>query len=385
MQAQPMTAADAGLPSVRAVAASGVEAFIAGSGGTAEVVLARAHIAADALARPLHPLPLAGYCELFEQAARHTGMDSFGLRFGLQRATGALGDLGDLALNAPTLAAALAALCRFFPALQEHSSLSLRREGPLVVLEYQIRDGRIVHRRQDAELTLGVLVALLRQVLGEEWSPEEVHFEHARPADRTGPQALLRASISYATPVNAVLFHAAALTTPMPAPDVALAPLLAARIAGRAALARPDDPIGRVQQQIRAALPGGDAGLGAVARRLGTSEASLYRQLRQRGVEFSALVSGLRRELALAHLAEPHIPLTEIALLLGYSELSAFSRAFRAWTGVSPLTYRRRAGELGSRSEPSEGGRHAACLKARAARPSPACFARRPIPQAGEV
>ena len=344
MEAQSMPAADSGLPSVRAVAASGVEAFIAGSGGAAEIVLARARIAADALARPLHPLPLAGYCELFEQAARHTGMDSFGLRFGLQRGTGALGDLGDLALNSPTLAAALAALCRFFPALQEHSSLSLRRDGPRVALEYQIRDGRIIHRRQDAELTLGVLVAMLRQVLGEAWSPEEVQFEHARPADRTPPQALLRASISYAAPVNAVLFQAAALATPMPAPDVALGPLLAARIAGRAAAALPDELIGRVQQHVRAALANGDAGLSAVARRLGTSEASLYRQLRQRGVEFSALVAGLRRELALAHLAQPHLPLTEIALLLGYSELSAFSRAFRGWTGVSPIAYRRHAG-----------------------------------------
>ena len=99
-----------------------------------------------------------------------------------------------------------------------------------------------------------------------------------------------------------------------------------------------------MQQHVRAALANGDAGLSAVARRLGTSEASLYRQLRQRGVEFSALVAGLRRELALAHLAQPHLPLTEIALLLGYSELSAFSRAFRGWTGVSPIAYRRHAG-----------------------------------------
>lgn len=72
------------------------------------------------------------------------------------------------------------------------------------------------------------------------------------------------------------------------------------------------------------------------------SEPSLYRALRSRGVEFSELVRALRRELALGYLAEPHLSLTEIALLLGYSELSAFSRAFRAWTGLSPAAWRRR-------------------------------------------
>jgi AraC-like DNA-binding protein len=342
MRPAPAEPATPPLPRVRAVAANGVESFIAETGGSVPAVLTRAGLQAKALADPLHPLPLAAYCALFEQAARQTGMESFGLRFGLRRDIRTLGELGELALSAPTLAAALAALCRFFPALQDSSSLVLRRVGPLVALEYQIRDGRIVHRRQDAELTLGVVVGLLRRVLGEDWAPEEVQFEHARPADHAAPEALLRAPVCYAAPTNAVIFAAAVLSTPMPAPDVARAPLLAARLAGRVAEGPPDDLIGCVQQQIRAALPGGQTGLETVAARLGTTESSLYRHLRDRGVAYSDLLAGLRRELALAHLAAPHLPLTEIALLLGYSELSAFSRAFRAWTGVSPAAYRRR-------------------------------------------
>ena len=130
----------------------------------------------------------------------------------------------------------------------------------------------------------------------------------------------------------------------MPAPDASRARRLEARLAGEAAAARPDDLVGEVRQQIRAALAGGDAGLAAVARRLGTSEPSLYRALRRRGVEFSDLLRALRRELALVYLQEPELALTEIALLLGYSELSAFSRAFRAWTGCSPAAYRRGVG-----------------------------------------
>ena len=101
-----------------------------------------------------------------------------------------------------------------------------------------------------------------------------------------------------------------------------------------------DDLIGRVQRELNRALPGGEATLEAVARRLGLSPASLYRRLRERGAEFTHLRRQLRYELAVGHVRERRLPLTEVALLLGYSELSAFSRAFRRWTGVSPARYR---------------------------------------------
>ena len=117
----------------------------------------------------------------------------------------------------------------------------------------------------------------------------------------------------------------------------------AARAAGLASCpgVSADDFIGRVQQELSRALPGGDATLEAVARRLGLSPASLYRRLRERGAEFTHLLRQLRYDLAVSHVREQHLPLTEVALLLGYSELSAFSRAFRRWTGVSPARYRR--------------------------------------------
>ncbi|MBW4090024.1 MAG: AraC family transcriptional regulator [Proteobacteria bacterium] len=333
---------DPALPGIQAVAATGIAAFIAAHGAAAGRVFATAGLAPDTFAHPHHRLPLVAYCDLFEQAARQTGIDTFGLRFGLARATDALGEVGDLALTAPTLAAALAALCRFFPALQEHSSLTLHREGALVRLDYQIRDGRIVQRRQDAELTIGVLVALLRRVLGASWAPEAIEFEHVRPAGRAGVETLLGAPVGFSAAANTVIFRATALAAPMPAPDLRRAGALEARLAHEAAAARPDDLVGEVRQQIRAALVAGTVGLAPIARRQGMSEPSLYRALRSRGVEFSELVRALRRELALGYLAEPHLSLTEIALLLGYSELSAFSRAFRAWTGLSPAAWRRR-------------------------------------------
>ena len=73
------------------------------------------------------------------------------------------------------------------------------------------------------------------------------------------------------------------------------------------------------------------------AEALSISPWKLQRRLAEAGVTFKDLVEGTRRKLALTYLKQPHLPLTEIAFLLGYSELSAFSRAFHRWAGVPPV------------------------------------------------
>ena len=67
---------------------------------------------------------------------------------------------------------------------------------------------------------------------------------------------------------------------------------------------------------------------------------TIQRRLAEGGIAYKELVEETRKELALSYLKQPHLPLTEIAFLLGYSELSAFSRAFHRWTGVAPRRYR---------------------------------------------
>ena len=70
---------------------------------------------------------------------------------------------------------------------------------------------------------------------------------------------------------------------------------------------------------------------------------TLQRRLKDQGVEFKALVDDTRRLFAVTYLRKPDHTLAEIAYLLGYSEVSAFNRAFRRWTGSTPSEYRRRA------------------------------------------
>lgn len=327
-------------PRISAVAADGVLGLIGQYGGDADRILGTARLALTDIANPDASLDLRSYCAMFEQAARQTGVDDFGLRFGRHYQLERMGPLGQLIVNAPTLGAALHHLCKYFAAVQEHSTLTLRTQGHLLSLEYQIRDGRIASRRQDAELSIAIFNNIFRRCFGPSWSPEEIHFEHLRAAEPLAHERLLNAPVYFAQTRNAILFRPECLHRPMPGADISQLPALAATLQSRAAQARAHDLTGLVVAEIREALAEGDAGIARIAARLGLSEAKLYRRLAAAGVDFSALTQTIRLELSLAYAAQPHIPLTEIAALLGYCELSAFSRAFKRWTGMAPATYR---------------------------------------------
>jgi AraC-like DNA-binding protein len=230
--------------------------------------------------------------------------------------------------------------------MQEHSTLALRDDGNLVRLEYQIRDGRILRRRQDAELSIGIFNNIFVHCFGSSWAPEEIHFEHLRAAEPGAHQALLNAPVYFGQPSNAILVRRELLAKTMPAAQPEKIPALKAELARRAQAARPDDIIGRVVQEIRLGFLSGQADIETISSRLGMSRATLYRTLAAKNLDFSQLTEAVRRELALIYIRQPHISLTEIAALLGYSELSAFSRAFRRWTHQAPGAFRARGGQV---------------------------------------
>jgi AraC-like DNA-binding protein len=328
-------------PRIRAVAAQGLEDLVGQLRGDFGRVRALAGLSRTDLGQPQQQIDLAAYCTLLEQASRETRRCALGLLFAQNYYRRILGDLGSMAVNSPTVRAALTAISRYLPALQEHSRIRLRQLGEIAILEYQVHDGRIIRRSQDAELTIGIMLHIVRLALGAAWAPEQILFEHLPPADTTDHRTLLRAPIQFMQHTNAIIFPSAVLAAPMPLPDVALLPSLERCLTQGMKQNQPDDFVGVVQQEIRAGLLSGKSSLPATSRRLAMAPSTLYRRLRERDIEYSALTRGLRYELALLYLAQPHVPVTEIALLLGYSELSAFSRAFNGWAGVSPGAYRR--------------------------------------------
>ncbi len=331
-------------PKILAAAASGIEELIARHGGDVESIFGRATIRTDQLASPINELNLLQFCALFEEAARQTGYDNFGLQFGQGFAPQRLGAIGYIAITSPTLAAGLQNLVRYFPAHQESSVLTVEAERDLLWLTYQIVDPRIKARRQDAELSLGMFCNILRNALGPDWAPLEVHFEHQRPDGGREHERRFGAPTLFGQRTNAIAFKREALSRPMSACDPYLFAVIEPFLAQRAATRRaPTDYVAALKQEIKLQLGEGSSTLKALARRMGVETAELQRRLRELGVSYNDLLRAARQDLALRYVRESDMPLTEIALAVGYSELSAFSRAFRAWTGLSPQRYRQDA------------------------------------------
>lgn len=92
----------------------------------------------------------------------------------------------------------------------------------------------------------------------------------------------------------------------------------------------------QVENAIAASLPHGNAHAGAIAKVLGLSPRTLARHLTQEGATFSGLLNGIRLDLATRYLGDEALSISQIAWLLGYHDIGAFSHAFKRWTGTTP-------------------------------------------------
>jgi len=345
MMTQHAAPAPAGRPCVGilASAAHGLPEFIQHHGGDADRILGECRIDPEQLAHPTLALNLHQYCDVFEEAAKQTGHDNFGLHFGQQFLPQFLGLIGYVGICSDTLGDALSNVAASFAQHQQASLLRLSCEGELCRLDYQVQYGPILHKRQDAESSLGMFANLIRSALGPHWAPERVEFEHPQPEAWYEHCKAFDAPVLFARGSNALVFRRKALNRPMPGRDPRLLALVLESIHRLGAPQPPDGHerlITEVKASIRQHLAEGAPSLEAISAHLRLPVWSIQRRLAEQGLTFSSLLDQMRRELASWYLQQSSMPLSELALVLGYSEISAFSRAFRRWFGVSPRQWR---------------------------------------------
>lgn len=337
-------------PEILAAAASGVESAITASAVRPARVFELAGVDPARVSDPDLRLDLVDYCRLMETAANETGDGLFGAHFGRSFTALNFKAVGALAVSSAHLEGGLRALAHSYSWIQENSRVELTLDYGMALLEYQICDGRILARQQDAELTIAAFCALIRHAVGPAWRPREIHFEHGAGAARREYQRVFGTSVFFDQPTNAMVIEARSLSTPMARPDPdafdRAARFLHRRLAADSPPAGPDRrpldaELGAISYVIESQCRAADINIGAVARRMGLTVHGLRRRLKALHAPFDELVSGVRQRLAIHYVDETDRSMTEIALLLGYSELSAFSRAFKSWTGTGPTYHRR--------------------------------------------
>jgi AraC-like DNA-binding protein len=337
----PSNASAASNRGVLSAAANGLDGFIVQHGGDLDQVFGRAGIDPDQLLHPTLSLPLPNYCKVLEEAARQTGCDNFGLRYGQQFQPQALGLLGYIGLCSATLEDALKNFAQAFPYHQHSTLIQLVDQGDCYRFDYQVRHGAISERRQDAELTMGMAMNLVRHVLGADWAPREVAFEHGKPDGWEEHRDAFQSDIRFDRGCNSLLIAKRdVIAQRMPGSDPVLLMLIKDTIRQLGDNGPAPSVLDQARNAILSVLHLGEPALDDLARRLNLSEWTLQRKLRDQGLSYTQLLDQIRQESAMNHLQQQNVTVTQLASLLGYSETSAFSRAFKRWFGVSPKQWR---------------------------------------------
>jgi AraC-like DNA-binding protein len=187
---------------------------------------------------------------------------------------------------------------------------------------------------------MGLIVVLCRITLGEYFSPIEIRCRRPVPSDPDCFAAMLGSHIEYATDRNCITFVRSDIMEPLATANAELARVNDEQAETYLATFIDVSAAHEVVSRIVERLPDGPPSQSQIAAAMHVSNRTLQRKLKDEGTSFIDLLQDARLNLARKYLAQPQRSIVEIAYLLGFSEPSTFSRAFKRWTGSAPAEYR---------------------------------------------
>ncbi|MBL8742606.1 MAG: AraC family transcriptional regulator [Myxococcales bacterium] len=278
-------------------------------------------------------IPTASYLQMFELAAAASKDASFGARVAKAIDGAAFGLLGFVVASAPSLREALLRFATYSRLLCDELSVTLDDRGAESGIVYAMNEQPDVPAL--FEMAMVHMVFTARRGTRDAFVPVALELRHAA-TPRDLPE-LTRAPVSFGCRANVVRCTKESLSLPLRGHNATLLSILEAHATQvLESLPNEADLLGRARQIIRALLPEGEPSLEAVAERLGLGSRTLQRRLRSTGLTFRSLVDEVRRDCALAQLERSDTSVAEVAFSLGFSDPSAFTHAFRRWTGRTP-------------------------------------------------
>lgn len=299
-----------------------------------------------ALARhaPDDIVPVAEWRGLLERAvALRPEQEAPGLAIGAGVQPRHVGVLGYLVLASNTVGEAMLAYQRYERLFYGVDLAQVVLLGDEVELRWPSDTAQL--GQTGDSVAIAALVTFMRRQTDNPPAPLHVGFVNPAPADAARYPDFFQCPVTFEDACTRVRFPVAYLAMPMPHRDPGLRVLLDRQAQALLAALPASDAFDRALQQVMLRQFGtGQVSLARVAKALHMSERTLQRRLDTRGHVWQTLLDSTREHLARQYLGDRALSLGDIALLLGYSEQSAFNRAFRRWTGETPARWRRAAG-----------------------------------------
>jgi AraC-like DNA-binding protein len=256
---------------------------------------------------------------------------------------GAYAVIDFMARTAGSIGTAFERISRYFPLINSVVELPIAVAADEVRIDMVDRRGPGKLPRAYAEYTLAAVVLRTRIAAGVEFPLVRIELAYDAPADTREHVRIFGCPVAFAAARTGIVLARAVWDTRLERADSGLAAVLERHAQMlMAELPQVSPAIARVRTTIQDQLAGGDEpNLDRVARVLATSRRSLQRQLAGESLTFAQVVDDVRSTLARAYLGRRELSIAEVAYLLAFSEQSSFTRAFRRWTGMTPVEFRR--------------------------------------------
>jgi AraC-like DNA-binding protein len=287
---------------------------------------------------PARPSPVADLGKLMSLCVARTECAHFGLLVGQRDLLASLGLVGCLAPRSQTVGKALETLVRHLQRAVGAAAPMLAKSGAVASLSYPIHQSDVESADQIADGAVAAGLNVLRTLCGAEWSPTEVLLPRPPPPDPGPYTRFFRAPVRFGAGTAALIFPVTCLGRGIEM-EAVLRRLFAERLGTPDAVA--ELSLGEsVRRVLRTRLLTDECSSETVASLFSMHRRTLSRRLRNEGLAFQTVVNEVRFEIARKFLAETGMSFSQIARALGFSEISAFTRAFRRWSGQTPTAWR---------------------------------------------
>ena len=260
-----------------------------------------------------------------------------------------LGLVGVLVRNAPVVDAALNGLSRWLHLHTQGSEVTLTVDGSQAILSFSVVQPLVEATDQIGDGALSQMLNVMRTLCGPSFRVAEVRFAHRKPEDVQPYRRCFRAPLRFDAEQNALVFSRDWLNVRRPDSDVELQRLLQKQVGILEADFRDDFPA-QVRRVLRYALLTDHASAEEIAALFSINPRTLGRRLEDSGTSFRELVEEVRFEIARQMLEDTSRSIGQISASLAYGRASAFTRAFRRWSGTTPVDWRAKHGSMNDHS-----------------------------------
>ncbi|MDM0117178.1 AraC family transcriptional regulator [Variovorax sp. J22R133] len=268
---------------------------------------------------------------LLEASAAASGVDNFGLRMAETRLLSNLGAVALVVREEPTVRRVVRAFARYSRLLNEALFMKVEEgEGITVIREQLVGLGG--PSRQATELLVGVTFRSLKFFLGPAWNPLRVCFVHSPPRDPAVHIRMFGYDVAFGQDFNGLVCKTSDMDAPNPMADPVMA-RYARQVLDASAGAGRMNTVDSVRSILLVLLTSGQCSIDEVAKQLGVDRRTVHRRLLREGTTFTEVLNTIRREMAAHYIEDGSRPLSQVADLLGFSALSAFSRWYKLQFG----------------------------------------------------